>query len=319
MEKISIRLEWSDEARLEYDKMSTDLQEGVLDGVKQLSQRSFSLYQYRPDDIEFISMVSHLQIPSLKIWLELTTQYYGDTKEPILLVYALKESSAANTLKQKISTLEQLKKAHINRAYKMMDADSRTMYPFDLFATAVYKRSMSLIDGFIKMIPENFICAAPLLRLQVDNLLRLYAANRVSVNIHEFAMDVLGGTSIKDMRDKDNPKQKLTDAHLVQKFKHIEPRIESLYKETSGYIHLSEKHIYNSVNITGGAEGKIEAYISEKDQFIKDEERIEAATAMIVITEKLFWLLEGWTFVKNNPEVSKEAWDRGEEFIFTKK
>ena len=216
-------------------------------------------------------------------------------------------------IKQVIAQLEQIKKDHLISAGEMLRADNGNMFPFDLFATAVYKRSMSLIDAFIKTIPDNFFCAAPLVRLQLDNLLRLFAHDRVNVNIHDFALEVMGGKSIRSMKDKETG-EKLTDARLVEKFKEIDPRVEKLYKETSGYIHLSEKHIYDTISVDG-KDGLIRAYISEKDEFITDNARLEVIAAMIGITKLLLWQLDSWTFTKNNPELVKQAREQGFNYV----
>lgn len=219
-------------------------------------------------------------------------------------------------INQKIAELEQIKKSHLVSAKKMLEADNGNLFPFDLFATGIHKRSMSLIDGFIKTIPDNFFCAAPLVRLQLDNLLRLFAHDRVSVNVHDFTLDVMSGKSIRSMKDKDTG-EKLTDAHLVEKFKEIEPRVEALYKETSGYIHFSEKHIFNTISIDNG-ERTLRAYISEKDEFITNQLRLEAIAAMIAITKLLLWQLDSWTFTKNNAELAKQARAQGFNYVVLK-
>ena len=217
------------------------------------------------------------------------------------------------SIDEKIKELEQIKKSHITSAKQMLEADNGNLFAFDLFATAVHKRSMSLIDGFIKTIPDNFLCAAPLVRLQLDNLLRFFAHDRVSGNVHEFSLEVMSGKSIRSMKDKETG-EKLTDSHLVKKFKEIEPRVETLYRETSGYIHLSEKHIYDTISVSS-EDGLIRAYISEKDEFVTDESRLEAIAAMIGITKLLLWQLNSWTFTKDNAELAKQARAQGFNYV----
>lgn len=83
--------------------------------------------------------------------------------------------------------LEKQKQIHIEVTGKMIQADNSNIFPLDLMGISVSKRSMSLIKGFIEMIrQENFICAAPMLRMQLDNSLRFYAAFLVE-NPHELA------------------------------------------------------------------------------------------------------------------------------------
>jgi len=216
-------------------------------------------------------------------------------------------------LTESISKLKELQKEHIAGVREMLEADNGNIFPFDIFVTAVYKRSMSLIDGFIKTIPDNFFCAAPLIRLQLDNALRVSAANRVNVNIHEFATDVLNGKSIRSMQDRET-KQKLQDRVLVDQLKQLFPEIEQLYKETSGYIHFSEKHILNTISIDSTS-GKISAHISDKDKFITDGMRVDAVDSMLSVTNILLWQLGNWTFTKNNPVLAKKVRDSGFEYI----
>ncbi len=64
---------------------------------------------------------------------------------------------------------------------------------------------MSLIKGFVEMIKqENLICAIPLLRLQLDNSLRFYAAFLVE-NPHELASHFIEGEAIRRLTEKKYP------------------------------------------------------------------------------------------------------------------
>lgn len=52
-----------------------------------------------------------------------------------------------------------------------------TLLQVDLGFAALLNRSQQLTDGFIAMVKaRNLTCAAALLRLQLDNCMRLYAA-----------------------------------------------------------------------------------------------------------------------------------------------
>ena len=57
--------------------------------------------------------------------------------------------------------------AQVQLGLRIMKAHGGAIYPLDLLSTAVLDRSMSLIAGFCAMIEaNNFICAAPLLRIK---------------------------------------------------------------------------------------------------------------------------------------------------------
>jgi hypothetical protein len=63
----------------------------------------------------------------------------------------------------------------------VLSAHRGDLYGFDLLAVATLNPSMCLLRGFCDLIAsENFIAAAPLLRMQLDNCLRFYAGWLVS-------------------------------------------------------------------------------------------------------------------------------------------
>lgn len=169
----------------------------------------------------------------------------------------------------------------------------------DLYATAITHRALCLISGFCLMIEnQNFICAAPLVRLQLDNLLRLYAAWLVK-NPHEFCQKVLKGEHVRKLKDQDN--QKMTDKYLVEKIAMEYPWASRLYEATSGYVHFSNKHHFNTVNHVDDKERSVEFGIGVSDINIPAGTREEAIDAMIEITKALLKYLHGWAFTKANP------------------
>lgn len=203
-------------------------------------------------------------------------------------------------LDEKLQMLEEKKEQHLKVAITMMKTDDAAIYPMDFIAMSVIKRSMSLIGGFITMIRnENFICAAPLVRLQLDNALRFYATTLVK-DPNAVAIAFIKGTPIKEYRDHKTNK-KLYDWFLVDSLSKYYPWIKSVYEHTSGYIHLSEKHFFNVSGIKNVEERTIEFVSGEKDHFISEEERIEATEAMTHITELVLTLLQSWTNTKENP------------------
>ena len=209
---------------------------------------------------------------------------------------------ANNQLTEKLAVLRSGIDAQLKLGLKIMKAHGGAVYPLDFLSSAVLHRSMSLISGFCTMIEaNNFICAAPLLRLQIDNLLRFYAAFIVS-DPHEFAMEVFRGKRIRDLRDASGIK--MTDHHLVTLLSAQFDWIERVYEHTSGYIHLSSKHIFNTLQGDAKTE-KVSMCVGPTDEYIPDSIRIEAVEAMVETTSALMQYLDGWGFTKDNPEVVK--------------
>jgi hypothetical protein len=141
---------------------------------------------------------------------------------------------------------------------------------------------------------RNFICAASILRLQLDTALR-FAAAWLAPDPHRIAHEVLKGTSIRTQKDRSG--HLMTDAYLVSVLAKEDPWITNVYKQTSGYIHLSEKHIFNSV-IKVGDDRRIAMKMSPDDVVITDDLYIEAVQAFRAASEVFLRYLEGWVYTK---------------------
>lgn len=202
-----------------------------------------------------------------------------------------------DTLKSKLDYLNSLNDSHLNKAQKLMEAGGSKIHVLDMLAIPIYNRSMALIDGFITLIDNNFICAAPIIRMQLDNFLRFYASTLVD-DISEFVLRVMDGERISSFKDF-NTGKKLSDAYLVKKVTVKVPWIPKLYQETSGYIHFSSKHIYNSAHSDKKDSMIIKMKVGKEDSIIPLELKIEAVDAMIEITKLLLDSLGRWSVHKD--------------------
>ena len=105
-------------------------------------------------------------------------------------------------LARHIEHIEGLRDPHLNLLKRMLTADGGKLFALDLLAAATVKRSMSLCSGFALLVRSvNYTSAAAILRLQLDSCLRFYAAFIVE-KPHEFATEVLRGTPIRKLKDK---------------------------------------------------------------------------------------------------------------------
>jgi hypothetical protein len=182
----------------------------------------------------------------------------------------------------------------------MLKADSGKLFPLDILAAATIKRSMTLIKGFVALIKiNNYTCAASLLRLQLDSCLRLFAAFIVD-KPHELADNVFKGKPIREMKDRKG--KLMTDKYLVKMLASKYEWMPSVYEATSGFIHLSERHL---LSVFEEAEGEhdIGLRIAADDENIPLELWIELADGFLVATDALFEYLKGWVFTKEHPEI----------------
>lgn len=117
----------------------------------------------------------------------------------------------------------------------------------DFYFLAALDRAIDLIDGFLWMLENrNVTCAGALLRLQVDNCLRVYAPY-----IAENKTDVIETIIYEDKRLDtlpDDQGKKMRDGRLKERLAEKYPEVKSVYEKCSGFIHLSDIAFYQTVN-----------------------------------------------------------------------
>lgn len=197
---------------------------------------------------------------------------------------------------ERLLFLEESKLSHFNISEEILNQ----ITPLSIYALMVLKRSLSLVFGFTSMMRQkNFLCAAPIIRLQIDNLLRFRAAFLVD-NQSGFVVDVLEGKEVRNLKDRSD--KRMTDAYLQDKLSNDYPWIKSTYKKTSGYIHLSEEHFHNTVRRKDGGEVReIELYIGADDQMVSPDKVYEDALEnMILVTHSMLTFIGNWASQKKS-------------------
>lgn len=189
---------------------------------------------------------------------------------------------------------EELKKELLSLSCRIVKAGD--VFHMDILTMAVVNRALELSDGFKELIlSEKFLCAAPLLRLQIDNLLRYSAAWLVD-KPHEYVSKVMQGTPVKNL--KDSTGNKMTDFYLVQKLSPDIPWVESVYKKTCGYIHFSESH-FHKIMLSTEENGTFSIGIGSKSNQIPKEIYIEAIEAFNAATLEISKYVYGWLKTKD--------------------
>lgn len=210
-----------------------------------------------------------------------------------------------NRLTAKIDQIKSYQTPHLELCKELWEAYESKIYPLDFLANAVLKRSLSLIHGYCTLMEaKNFTCSTALLRLQLDNCLRFHAAWLVD-NPHEFASKVLKGVPIK--KQKDRKGKPMTDRYLVESLSAQYPWVKRVYEETSGFIHLSEKHIFMTFTDIDKESREIAFTISNIDDHVAESFYYESACAFCSVIEVLFEYLYGWLKTKSNPDIIKNA------------
>ncbi len=188
----------------------------------------------------------------------------------------------------------------------MLSADGGKLFPLDLLAGAAINRSLSNCSAFTLLVRENnYLAAASLVRLQIDSFLRFHAAYLVD-DPSSFAISVLAGDEIRKLKDQTGAK--MQDWYLAKSASSDFPWVERVYKATSGFIHLSEKHIFSTMQSVH-EDRKISLYIGSDTSHIPNPLWVEMAEGFIAATDALFHYLEGWIFTKKKPHLVQQHRD----------
>ena len=200
-------------------------------------------------------------------------------------------------MKSKIKILEKMKEVHLEIGKKIL-VSNRDIYYFDIYTFTVLNRSLQNIYAFMELIEnKRFMVAASIVRLQLDTLLRYYAAWLVD-DPEEFAHKIIKKDNVV-RKYTDKNKKKLTDNYLCETLSKDYPWVRNVYKQTSGYIHLSMSHYANIINPNTITSSTMQLHISPEDQGIPTSIYEEAVEAMISITKILFRYAAGWIERKN--------------------
>ncbi len=193
--------------------------------------------------------------------------------------------------------------AYIKELFKlgkwMLEAHSN-LYPYDLFCTAILNRTVNFHKAYISMLKDNnFIAAAPLVRIHMDSLLRLFASRLIDYNVDEFANKVLNGIRIKDLTDRN--KKKMFDGHLVGELSKLPDMawVKGIYDQGSGYVHFSNLVTQQSFSIAS-EKSSLNARIRMNDDLVPMEEKITASITMMKISNKIAEFIMDWVEQKRS-------------------
>ena len=184
-------------------------------------------------------------------------------------------------LSERMQRLDKVDQEIVELAMAIMKADSGKFCPLDFLVLAALNRSRLNIHGFKHLIElGNYFAAVPFVRMQLDSALRLFATTLVR-NPNELAQQILEGESINKIKDRSG--SKMRDAYLLGEFAKTEPWITKVYESGSGFVHLSNKHIFGLFSGSGDG-GFFQIAIGSTQNNIPEQFRIEAVAAITHIT-----------------------------------
>ena len=188
-------------------------------------------------------------------------------------------------IEERIATLQSLRREAISLSRGMI---GESLLQEDLFFCAAADRCIRLIDGFIPMLRNrNLTCAGVLLRMQMDNCMRTYAAF-IAEDRNAVVNCIIDRNPINKRKDVNG--KKMMDGYLKDELTKMDPLFSRVYDNASGYVHLSEKAFYQTVaNCENNTIGLgIGTPLPEK----RNETLVEGAAAYIHFVKLQFKMLQ---------------------------
>lgn len=220
------------------------------------------------------------------------------------------EPRSLQRVNDNIKSLEQLRAyrdKHLDAGKALLGENPGVYYSYlDIFFLAVIHRSYFLLRGFCDLIESrNFIAASPFVRLQLDNCLRVAAPHWVADPLL-FGKEVIGGKQIDKMTDKTG-KCRLKDLYLREQLGKKYPWITTLYEQASGFVHFSNKHIHDIVEMNSDPEYGIVLALSDCDsELVLDSTYIGALDEFAKATDLLLELIHEWGVIRSRSRDYKE-------------
>ncbi len=193
--------------------------------------------------------------------------------------------------------LDQLRIRHLDIFRETLMAADGALFLPDFIIAAMLQRSYGIVDALIDAVDNyNIHAAAPLLRLQLDNLFRAhYFAS--APDLGGLVERLLAGEELRRIKDIEG--RPLNDYRLKQLAAGAHGWALPVYDNTSGWVHLSQSHIAVAVQTSDSSE--LFMGIPLRPSVIPESLWQEIYNAAIQSTEEFFSYVRGWSSRKGMP------------------
>lgn len=170
---------------------------------------------------------------------------------------------------------------------------------FDLLYISIVNRTVNLNSAFTSLIRNNnFIAAAPLIRINLDSVLRMYASTCSEYNRNIFAEKVIHGERIDKMKNYEG--KKLHDSYLVEEISKVEGMdwVKKIYQAGSSFVHFSDAIIFSSTKVRDELDRTAYFTIGIHDNFIDENEILGGIIWMNRIIDAIVIQCQLWMYEK---------------------
>jgi len=199
-----------------------------------------------------------------------------------------------------LSEIDNKTKAMVNLV-KQLGAISNDLEPYDMLLVSIINRTINLNSAFTQLIRvNNFIAGAPLVRINLDSLLRMYASIISEHNDrNKFALAIISGTPVNEMKHR-NSKLKLSDSRLVKEITEVKGMdwVNKVYKAGNSYVHFCDTIFFTNRKIANEEEQIIVQSVGLNDSMVPDDEKLGAIIWMNKIIDSIIQQCQIWMYEK---------------------
>jgi hypothetical protein len=203
-------------------------------------------------------------------------------------------------MESRIVALEELSQRYGEIGDSLYHSCNASLFPADILAWSVLERSLQLLKGFCLLMQNgDYVCAVPLLRMQLDSGLRFGGVVTMD-DPHGTAQSVIDGRALKSIRGMDG--KEMADRHLVKRLSANNPEIQYVYGAARSYVHFEKEHVavfaLRSKKIS--KDGNREISIGDDDAHIPMENKLGLINDFKVITKSVLKLIGDWSSYRHN-------------------
>jgi hypothetical protein len=170
---------------------------------------------------------------------------------------------------------------------------NRKLWSGDQLVFAALNRVNALVEGFDTLWGAgNYLAAAPLVRLQLDNGLRTFGLMMTN-EPHATAKRMLAGARLDTLNDRRG--KRLTDSHIASELDGLRPGVRNVYNLFSGHVHLSQEAFRRTWDVpdSSGA-AAVQFSVGDPSGFVETEEWLNLKSAFEFATEVALDVIRIW-------------------------
>lgn len=186
-------------------------------------------------------------------------------------------------MKRYVEKLADCKEALTSLYIESVDM-SNTHFLYNIFLSCTLDRALSVNKGYRALTESNnYFCAVAMLRMQIENCTRLYGMTLVD-DACEYIMSWMSGDKVSKFQDVQTRKS-LSDSYVASILDKQYKNIAAMYKEACGFVHFSERQLYDTAKVKPGTR-TVNLKVSEED-LLKEEERHNIDKCMLKVNNIL--------------------------------